>query len=335
MKNVNEDVQTESTFLRQWRIVRSMAITGVGKTLRELATEFGVVPLTIRRDFEVIQSVFGPFRTVRETHGELRYFFDSQSFFLTKKLTQNEVVALEIAKKMMQPLQNTSFAADYDSAATKIFVNLPSELMSFAKRAAESFMVHRVGAFEEHCGNAILNRIFQAIVDHRVLSIVYRSVRSTRIKRYHIHPYCIVFTQEQLYLLGWSCVYQDIRPWKISRFHSVNVLRKNFEPIEKADLESRLGCDPVFGMKSRFRARATVLFDKEMRSEMKESCLKMIQKKTFLKNGQVLVEVEYDRKMNFFRWLRGYGRFVTLVGPTALRREFEKELQETLRKYRR
>ncbi|MDO5577547.1 MAG: hypothetical protein Q4F84_10750, partial [Fibrobacter sp.] len=187
MNKQSEDVSALQ-FRRQWQIFASLALYGFGRTLRELASEHGVSPLTIRRDFETLQAIFGPFRTTREAHGELRYFFDSQDFVLTETLDQKEILALLIAKKMMLPLENTSFGNDYSKACSKLFTHLPHELMNFAQNATDSFQLYLPGSSGVRYVTGALDRIFQGIVNRRVLSIGYRSLRSTKIKRYRIHP---------------------------------------------------------------------------------------------------------------------------------------------------
>ncbi len=66
-------------FLRQWLILRSLSTRGPGRTLLELADEFGSNERTIRRDFDALREVGFQFDETTGPHNQKTWKVNTDS----------------------------------------------------------------------------------------------------------------------------------------------------------------------------------------------------------------------------------------------------------------
>jgi proteasome accessory factor B len=218
--------------LRQWHILRTLYESRHGRTLRELAEQGETTERTVRRDLAVLADA-GFHVSARRTDGGTRWTLDRTGFkdLIRGGFTLPELCALYFSRTLLASLAGTPFHADLARAFDRIEETLPPRMWTYLEQlpamlAAKPEPPKKRGDRTA----AVISRLTQAMLEHRVIDMRYHSFSSGRVKEYRAEPHRMAYGQGGLYLHAFVPIYRELRTFAVERIQEVSVLEERFEP---------------------------------------------------------------------------------------------------------
>lgn len=323
----------ESPMTRQWILLRILSARRYGATVKELAAELEVSEKTVRRDLVALQTAGLPLEETVFERGLKRWRIDLERWQTPVGFAFDEVAALHIARRLLEPLAGTPFWSAAQSALKKTRATLSSAALDYLDRFGETFHRTRFGDRDYRGHAAVLDQLNQAIDDRRAVKLTYQSLRATEPVTYTIHPYGLVFHRGSLYLVGWAPNHGQIRHWKVDRMKKAAATLARFERPVDFDLEEHF--KGSFGVyEGGGDVRVLVRFSAEVTRYVSESTWHPSQILTPQKDGGLLAEFRLDGTREVKAWILSFGRHAEVLGPEELRREMGEELGQMAATYR-
>jgi len=173
-KGYMSDVQT---FLRQWLILRLLTARGVGRTVQELAVEFSKNEKTIRRDFDALRSVGFEFSETTGPHNQKTWKINTDSALKNLVFTFEEVAALYLGRRFLDPLANTHLWDAAQKAFRKIRSGLGTDRVSYLENLASVFHQTAIGESDYAERSEVIDQLMLCTEDRKAAAITYRSFK--------------------------------------------------------------------------------------------------------------------------------------------------------------
>lgn len=310
----------EVVLRRQWDMMRQLTSSQKGLTLVDLAERFGVSEKTIKRDLMTLHKVFGPWNYKNEAHGRKRYSYDSQTLSFSDVLNHDELFAIYLGATLTHALHGTKVGRYAEAGLEKIRKTLREPAMKMIDRFSD--VCRHVGDFEPKTLK-IIDAIYEAMCENRVLTVKYRSINSKVYKTYDVCPYKLHFQNNSVYLAGLCCVDKKIKFWKINRLLSAEFTpdRQSFVFPEGFDESEHL-------------ANGFVLFGKGTEDKVKRVTLRLtgfaarnfeeappckISSLTRQSDDSIIVELDVEINDPFYNAILNYGENAEILAPQDLR----------------
>lgn len=164
--------------------------------------------------------------------------------------------------------------------------------------------------------------IFEALLSHHRFDAVYLNRNNER-KECVINPLGLVFRQETSYLVATFWEYQDIRQLALHRFLSVTPRKDDPQTIPPQFHLDDYIHQKHFGYRvSDHNIQLKALFTPESCYHLHETPLSHSQTLIERSDGRFLLSAEIEDTQSLRWWLLGFGSYVEIVEPAALRAEF-------------
>ncbi|MDD3588274.1 MAG: transcriptional regulator [Thermoguttaceae bacterium] len=326
-------MKNQSSFLRQWRLLNTVAGSSDGVTLEELAKRFEVSEKTIRRDIKTLQSIPFPLERGKDHTGMKKYFFSSFYPTLAFSLTYDELFSLYVGRNLMRPLQGTYFWDSLQEAFRKIKLVLKQNVIEYAERIAPLFYQLDRSSFDYTTKGELIDIVLRAMEENRVISIAYQSAASPRDKTYSIYPYSFVYHHGFIYVVGHSCKDGDIRFWKVNRLKKVRITDEKFQRPKTFNVEQYLSKAFCPFVSEEGVVRATLKFKPSISSYVKEMSWDSFLSMKDLKDGSLVVTTEMEGGKPLLHWLLGFGADVEVLRPASLREALLEKAKQITDKY--
>ncbi len=235
--------------IRQHKILQILERVRFGKTIEELrqdvVDELGLSslhPRTMRRDLEALQAAGIDVDVHDEGRGKVWKLGPRHNSDHRISATASELIAISLGRQLLHPLAGTPFWMGIESFWNKIRDELPATVLEHYEKYSRSLRVIGVPSksYERHHG--IIKTVNRAILEHRVVEILYQSrAKPTSLRR--IEPYAIVLFQSSLYVIAADHDIADddpavrVRTWKIDRFEKATILDEWFKVPEELDVD--------------------------------------------------------------------------------------------------
>lgn len=238
--------------IRQHKILQILERVRFGKTLEELLQdvidELGLSSLhsrTMRRDLEALQAAGIDVDVHDEARGKVWKLGPRHNSDHRISATASELIAISLGRQLLHPLAGTPFWMGIESFWNKIRDELPATVLEHYEKYSRSLRVIGVPSksYERHHG--IIKTVNRAIMEHRVVEILYQSRnKPTRLRK--IEPYAIVLFQSSLYVIAADHDIaseepaERVRTWKIDRFEKAVLLDEWFKIPDELDVDQFL-----------------------------------------------------------------------------------------------
>lgn len=237
--------------IRQHKILQILERTRFGRTLEEVRDELvedlgltSLHPRSVRRDLEALQAAGIDIQSESLDRGRVWKLGPRARGTLRITASATELMALSLSRDLLYPLAGTPFWQGIESFWSKIREELPDSVWEHYQKYRR--ILHVMGmpakSYEAHQG--ILKTINRAILEHRVVEMVYQALGKPESQRL-IEPYAVVFYQSSLYIIaalhGTTTDAGRMRHWKLDRFQKATALDSWFKPDPKFDLDVHLG----------------------------------------------------------------------------------------------
>lgn len=283
----------------------------------KMSQEFEKSVRTLKRDIEFMKdSLKMPIEFDVPKNGY--YFTRSVPQFPRVPLTEKEIVGLFVAQKTIAQYQGTSLQPVLDSAFKKMTAQLDDSVQYSLDGLDEVLSIRPLAP-----GDAELETfeiLTRAARERRAVRFVYRKHGEVKQVQKCVHPFRVAYVNNQ-----WTLFAQDpkagpvVRKYILSRVSRPELTAEKFTVTGKFDLDGELsGSLGVF--KGDGDHTVVVDFDAWGADDVRGRRWHSKQELTELGEGRLRVKLRLNSLEEVERWVLGFGRHATVVGPEDLRR---------------
>ncbi|MBI4666330.1 MAG: WYL domain-containing transcriptional regulator [Nitrospinae bacterium] len=243
--------------------------------------------------------------------------------------SQGEKLSLLFASNLAKKLGGSSFENNILSLVGKLVAR--GNGTNGFQSAKNLFFPFVKGAKGYASHERALDKIVSAIIESRVVSIVYNSFHSGRVKKLSIHPYHVFEHSNGLYVYCHSPAHGKIITLAVERIKNVTVTNELFQPGPARNIPE-ISQDSI-GLGSGRRVNVELEFDENAAKYVKERRWHPSQKIVEMEDGRVRLSMQVCLDYELTRFILGFGPAVRVVKPAGLRNRIAASLKETLENY--
>jgi proteasome accessory factor B len=304
--------------VRQWKIVRELAATRRGLSVRQLVERVGVSKPTILRDLKLIESAGAPLVDERVS-GEVRYRLLENVPPLSP--TAAQVAALRLARRLLDPFEGTGVVNEYDA----LLASLSAPSGSGAAAPAISLAAAKRGP------KAVLRVLQGALDKKRRVRLIYRAAsHGGEPREYVLDPVGLHHVEGELYFVSVRASDRATRVLKVRRVLAAEAMSEpaeahsvSIESLFSHSVKAWTG-DPV---DVRVRLSPAVGWRVEERPLGERMVVKAVP------GGDVIVSARVAGLVEATWWVIGWGAEAEALSPPELRRAVGAELGRAAENY--
>lgn len=319
---------TESKYERLDAIERCLARRPSGMTTGELARELGVNVSTILRDFRLLEG-----RGTGLIQEGRRYILDHRRALHTIKMTNDEVLALYLAARLL-----SRHSDEHNPHVVRALDKLSDALQSKSPLVAEHIARAASAVRERRVRREYIEAlevITQAWATGRKVRLRYRSYSKDETTERTFAPYFIEPSGigYACHVIGFDELRGELRTFKVERIHEAVLTGEPF--TIPADFDPQQLLVSAWGViwRDAGAIEVTLRFAPEVVRRVKESVWHFSQRLEDLPDGSCLFTVRVGSTMEMKPWIRQWGAAVTVVAPEHLRAELVAEVRAMARAY--
>ncbi len=288
---------------------------------RTLAEEIGVTQKTIQRDISFMREDLGLPLVYDEVRHGYRYTRAVSDFPLLCHGVE-DVVALFLARRALEPLRGTPFEASLRDAFRKLAATVPGEISFRWSDLEEAFSVRSSGVVP---GDArLFEAIARAVLECRELAFDYRKIDGEEWEPRRLRPFHLAEIDGGWYLIGHDVGRKARRTFAVQRMRGLRVAKAKFLRPHDFSPEDHLGGS--FGVwntpddKGR-RHRIHLRFTSWAARVVSERRWHPSQQIRWIGEGEDELEMflELAGFEEISRWILSWGAQVEVLAPEALR----------------
>ena len=296
----------------------------------KMSVEFEVSVRTLKRDIEFMKdSLAMPIEFDVPKNGY--YFRTPQPHFPRVPLTEKEIVGLFVAQKAIAQYQGTSLQPVLDAAFRKMTAQLDDNVRYSLGGLDEVLSIRPFAP-----GDAELETfevLTRAVRERRAVRFVYRKHGQLNKVRKCVHPYHVAYVNNQ-----WTLFARDpkagevVRKFVLVRLSKPELTAEKFVVSGKFDLNKELsGSLGVF--KGKDDHEVVIDFDAWGADDVRGRRWHSSQELTELAGGRLRVKLRLNSLEEVERWVLGFGKHATVVGPEDLRRRLFRATEDLWQRY--
>jgi len=323
----------DKPLVRQWLLLKLLSARHYGATVADLAKELNVHEKTVRRDLSTFTAAGIPLVETTGDFGRKTWQIDPKWKESPMPFTLDEVVALYLGQRFMEPLAGTLFWDAAQRAFRKLRASFSPNALRYLATIAGSIQHTAVGKSDYSQKAALLDELMQGIENCRMTQITYRSLRSTEPVTYDVYPYGLVYHRGSLYLVAHSPEHEELRHYKVDRVEEAVVSTFPFNRPAEFDLSAHL--ESAFGIYhgDGQPVEITVRFAPRVARYVEESEWHSSQKLAKQRDGSLLATFRLADFEEIKRWIMSFGAYAEVLAPSSLRQEIFEELESLLKTY--
>lgn len=196
---------------------------------QDLADQFEVSKRTIYRDIKSLEQAGIPI------YGEAGsgYALVDGYKLSPSRLTQEEIMTLAAAEKLMKKFSDPDLSKHFASAINKVKAYLRSNEKDHISQLEENMMMsvmeHR---FNENVPSA-LSRLFEGIAQYKIIKMDYQSSSSTEFTQREIEPVGVFHQANYWYFIAYCHLREDYRQFRIDRIQEIKRTDRPFTRTHK------------------------------------------------------------------------------------------------------
>lgn len=323
--------------LRHLLLLQMLSVSRRGVTLREMAEETGTSQRNITRDLNAMRQAGLPVVAQTESHGRKVWQLEFDSDAARPVFTFDELAALYLGRRLLDPLIGTSLQDGARRALRKIRVALPEKARSYLEKLGGLIHCTSFGAGDYASRGELVDQLQTAIEDRRITELTYHSQRSTEPVSYLVNPLGLVYHRGSLYLVAESPQEHrgEIRHFKIDRVVDLDINVSSLPFNRPADFDLQEHLAEAFGI---FRGRGEpvevrIRFSAAAARYVSESRWHASQQLITGRDGSVTVSFTLNALEEVQSWVLSFGRQAEVLAPDELRERVQAELRESLANY--
>ena len=302
---------------------------------RQLAEQIEVTQKTIQRDITFMQNDLGlPLAYNGAKHG---YFYERPVHeFPMMNYTVEDVVALFLARKAVEPLQGSPLEATLRDSFKRLSGALQGEISFRWTDLDEVFSVKDTGVVPGDV--RLFEKVTRAVMELRTLRFEYRKIDGEHWEPRSIRPFHIADFDGGWYVIGYDEGRKARRTFALHRMKAVRVMKTKFLRPADFDLNKHLGGS--FGVwhtpqNGKTRHRIRLRFTGWAARMVSERRWHPSQEAKWIGKKEETLEMIMDLSSfeEISRWILSWGPQVEVMEPEGLREEILKALEEARANY--
>ena len=316
---------------RQWKIIQSLISARRGKTVPELASEMDCNRRTVYRDLEALQAAGFPIYNERVEGRSLWSFLDNVKHQVPIPFSLMELMALYFGRDMLRVLKNTVFYESIESLFQKIKATLSPEYINYLNTIEQSIHVGLKPYKPYGELKTILNGVNDAVVNKKIIEIVYFSMQRKKKTRRRIAPYKIWFFDGTFYVIGHCLLRNGIRIFALDRIKALRQTEETFVVPEDFEVETFMKSS--FGVFVGKPVRVRVWFSSDAAGYVREKIWHETQKIDTQDDGSIIFEAEVAGIDEIKFWIMNWGSKAMVLEPESLKKEIRTEAEAMFQRY--
>jgi predicted DNA-binding transcriptional regulator YafY len=242
-----------------------------------------------------------------------------------------ELMALYFGRDALKVLKGTVFYDSLEKLFQKIKSTLPPGSKKYLKNIEQSLKVGSKPYKPYKKYKKIIEQINKAVIDSRVIDIVYYTMSRKKETRRKVEPYKLWFLDGTFYLIGHCKWIKEIRVFAVDRIKMLVLTDEIFEVPDDFDIDDFMGNS--FGAFRGKPEKVKVLFSADIAGYIKEKVWHKSQKLFDNPDGSVLFEADMACTKDFKGWIMRWGAKAIVLEPEKLRNEIQSEAIEMMAGY--
>jgi predicted DNA-binding transcriptional regulator YafY len=314
---------------RQWKIFQTLVTSRYGKSVGDLTKDFDCCDRTVRRDLEALEEAGFPIYTENVGGKNLWLLIESARNPMPVPFSMPELMALYFGRDALKVLKGTVFYDSLEKLFQKIKATLPPGSKKYLKNIEQSLKVGSNPYKPYKKYKKIIEQINKAVIDSRVIDIVYYTMSRKKETRRKVEPYKLWFLDGTFYLIGHCKWIKEIRVFAVDRIKML--ADEIFEVPDDFDIDDFMGNS--FGAFRGKPEKVKVLFSADIAGYIKEKVWHKSQKLFDNPDGSVLFEADMACTKDFKGWIMRWGAKAIVLEPEKLRNEIQSEAIEMMAGY--
>jgi predicted DNA-binding transcriptional regulator YafY len=313
-------------FKRQWLMLRKLAARGAAWTQQQLADEYAVSTKTIGRDLQALADVGFPLHETTGPHGIKSWRIETDSILAGLTFTIDEVAALYLGRRFLEPLAGTYIFDAAQRAYQKIQAGFTRSALKYLGTLQAALHQTAIGASDYSQRGEIIDRLLVGIEDLKVCRLTYHSLNADSPADCDVHPYGLVHHHGSLYLVAHAVERGELRHYKIDRVHAVEVLTEKF--ARPADFDLSTHVNESFGIfgPTQEKQQVRIRFAPSTARYIQEHHWHPTQKIVESPDGSVILELTLADLTEIRAWVMSFGSKAVVEEPAELRRMVREEV---------
>lgn len=247
--------------------------------------------------------------------------------FPTVKVSENELFALLVAQKALEPYRGTPFQEPLESALQKLSDGLKDKVFISLGRLDTPISFKSTGI-----SNADLETfqwVTRAVSQQKELHFEYKNLGNTRYKKRQVHPIHLCCVENQWYVVCWDLKREAMRTFALVRMRKLQIPGPSFKRPKDFDIQQHL--DEAFGVfvgTSKYKVR--VEFDAWAAQLIQEKSWHPAQTIKQLDEGRIEFKIELTDLFEIERWILSWGSHAKVLGPAKLKKSIRQHAEAIL-----
>jgi predicted DNA-binding transcriptional regulator YafY len=296
----------------------------------KMSAEFGVSVRTLKRDIEFMKDRLEmPIEFDVPKNGY--YFTRSVPHFPRVPLSEKEIVGLFVAQRTIAHYQGTSLQPVLDSAFRKMMAPLDDSVKYSLDGLDEVLSIRPLAP-----GDAELETfeiLTRAARERRVVRFVYRKHGEVKQVQKCVHPYRVAYVNNQ-----WTLFARDPKAGECARKYILSRLSRPELTPDKFTVPGRFDLDKELGgslgvFKGDGDYTVVVDFDAWGADDVRGRRWHSSQELTEMGEGRLRVKLRLNSLEEVEKWVLGFGKHATVVGPDELKQRLFATTEELWQRY--
>ncbi len=316
---------------RQWKIFQTLVTSRYGKSVSDLAKNLDCHQRTVYRDLNALEEAGFPLYTENVNGQNLWLLMESARNPMPVPFNMSELMALYFGRDALKVLKGTVFYDSLEDLFQKIKVTLPPESRKYLENVEQSLKVGPRPYKPYSKFKKFIEQINEAVINRRVINIVYYTMSRKKETRRKVAPYKLWFVGGSFYLIGQCKWKKEIRIFAVDRIKMLGFTDEIFEVPDDFDIDEFMGNS--FGAFHGKPEKVSVLFSAEIAGYIKEKIWHESQRLHDNPDGSVLFEANIACTKEIKAWIMRWGAKAIVLEPEELRNEIRAETVEMLAVY--
>lgn len=316
---------------RQWKIIQRLFTATRGVSASDLSKDLECHSRTVYRDLEALQLAGFPLYNEKVDGKNLWSVLDAVKNQPPLPLNLLELMALYFSRDVLKTLKNTPFNNALESLFQKIITTIPADTRTFLDRFEETFTVGQAPYGHRKEVSKWIEILNGAILDRRLVEMVYHTISRDHQSRRRVAPYRIWFFKGFIYLIGYCRLRREIRIFTLDRILSLTTTEEVFEIPDDFNVKDFMSTG--FGVFVGRPENVRIVFEPGIAGFIEEKTWHATQQMRPLEDGRLEFEIEVAVTAELKNWILGWGAAATVLNPKPLADSIRDEARAILKRY--
>jgi len=315
---------------RLQRLLRliTMLQSGGGHTAATLMATMNISRRTLFRDLQALRDAGIPL-VHRARDG---YRLDKQAYLPPVHLTVPETLGLMLLAKQAAGHRHRPLASSALSAVYKLVTSVPEPIRSACSEMMSSISINPGASLQGDAESKHYTTLQPCVDSQRACRFVYQGPLDDQPFEGVLHPYALHFSNRAWYLFAWSQVHDQVRMFKLIRFHLLEPLEQKFHRPADFRAADQLGHAWQLIPEGR-EYHVELEFTPRVATNVSEVLWHPTQQQKILKDGRCVMRFTVDGLDEIAWWICGYADQVIVRKPATLRDKVKQMLKAAAGRY--